>query len=497
MSAHKSAARRPGASGNRPPKPPRLDASSLAGITVLMNPSHLRPGVNSVLAERQFLSGEDRSAPAPPATADITNHIADYDTELNRLAKELGLDIPDSAEPQRAESHAPQRAESHAPQRAESHSHASHAPQQPGPRAEKQKIQDLDFASLVLPTKKSKRTPSVSSASGSASTASGSGSRSGSGSGSGSSEASSCDCESECSSRCSCDCHCDCDSDCSSRCSCDCHSEGTSSSGSRSSRSSNDNDRVDDILDGLETELGIKGDSGRRRRVHSAGVPNPGDRSRRRSSSEISTGDVRDVVAGLRGDGRTPVGAERERLHDLKASKLEQIGQLRMTLEEEDIDCAGIATPTLESSMTDIDEVLNVLRLKNDRNRYSSLAEEVILGVAGGIETVFDGSRSVPLLGWRPDYTGYHNTVNTKLHRMRFETAQLVGTIIERHRVGPTARILMELLPSFFLYPRQQKRQRGVPGLSSDPRIGDTRGALGAIRASDSRAAGLDDLNRF
>lgn len=34
--------------------------------------------------------------------------------------------------------------------------------------------------------------------------------------------------------------------------------------------------------------------------------------------------------------------------------------------------------------MEEIDSVLNILRLKNDRNRYSSLAEEVILGFAEG-----------------------------------------------------------------------------------------------------------------
>lgn len=34
-----------------------------------------------------------------------------------------------------------------------------------------------------------------------------------------------------------------------------------------------------------------------------------------------------------------------------------------------------------------------------------------------------------------------------KLHRMRFEISQVVGNIIEKYNVGPTARIVMELLP--------------------------------------------------
>jgi hypothetical protein len=167
-----------------------------------------------------------------------------------------------------------------------------------------------------------------------------------------------------------------------------------------------------------------------------------------------------------------------------------------MTLEEEGIDCSSVSNPTPESQMKEIDAVLNILRLKNDRNRYSSLAEEVILGVAEGIETVFDGTRAVPLLGWRPDYTGYHSTVNAKLHRMRFETSQVVGNIIEKYNVGPTARIILEMLPSFFLYPRQRRAQRGKPGLSSDPHVADAGGAMTAIRNADMPKS-LEDARRI
>jgi len=202
------------------------------------------------------------------------------------------------------------------------------------------------------------------------------------------------------------------------------------------------------------------------------------------------------VVTDIRGETRTSFGVEAEREQDMKASKLEQIGQLRMTLEEEGIDCESVSNPTSASPMAEIDSVLNILRLKNDRNRYSSLAEEVILGCAEGIETVFDGSREVPLIGWKPDYTGYHSTVNIKLHRMRFETSQVVGNIIQRFNIGPTSRILMELLPSFFLYPRQQRKQRGAPGLSSDPHVADARMAISAIRASDERHS-LDDVRNI
>ena len=307
----------------------------------------------------------------------------------------------------------------------------------------------------------------------------------------GSETGSECDCDDDCPDDCDCDCHeeCDCDDDCPDDCDCDCHEESGSESGSRSGGSSDedgkqaDDENVDRIIEKLESDLGIKTDGRRekhRNRVRSTDVPHVErrDRGERVTDEQERRRHINSVVSDIRGETRTTFGVERERVQDIKSSKLEQIGQLHMTLEEEGIDCGGVFMKdgkkrelSVDSPMEEIDSVLNILRLKNDRNRYSSLAEEVILGFAEGVETVFDGSRSVPVVGWRPDYTGYHNTVNVKLHRMRFETSQVVGNIIEKYNIGPTSRIIMELLPSFFLYPRQQKKQRGTPGLSSDPHV--------------------------
>jgi hypothetical protein len=320
-------------------------------------------------------------------------------------------------------------------------------------------------------------------------------------------DGSECDCDDDCPEECSCECHeeCDCDDDCPEECSCDCHDESGESgeSGDEDDDPDGDDEKVDRIISRLESDLGIHTDGRRERRrlrVRPTEVPHVerrrgGDRDRLTDEQERRR-HINSVVADIRGETRTTFGVERERVQDIKASKLEQIGQLRMTLEDEGIDCSSVSNPNSDSPMAEIDSVLNILRLKNDRNRYSSLADEVILGVAEGIETVFDGTRAVPLLGWRPDYTGYHNTVNVKLHRMRFETSQIVGNIIERYNIGPTARIVMELLPSFFLYPRQQKKERGSPGLSSEPHVGDPRGAFASIRESDQHKD-LNDVRRL
>ena len=79
-------------------------------------------------------------------------------------------------------------------------------------------------------------------------------------------------------------------------------------------------------------------------------------------------------------------------------------------------------------------------------------------------------------MGWKPDYTGYHNTVNIKLHRMRYETSQVVGNIIEKYNIGPTGRIVLQPPPDF-LYPRQQRAQKGTPGSPATP-TSRTRAAL-------------------
>ena len=422
---------------------PRLDATNLAGLTSLMNPQHVRAGVNLEDAEKTVMGKSTRTS-----TRDV-DPVRLYTSELNRLAEDLGIDLLDGAPPL---------------------------------TKSKGKITDL-IDDIDLSPRRRRSASSASSASeeeesGSGEEESGSGEEESGSTESGSTESGSSESGSSESGS----------------------SESGSSESSGSSRGHKKKKGVNRIIDDLEDDLGIRTDGARerhRKQLHTSGLESSerGERSER-SRKGGARDHISSVVADIRGETRTTEGVERERVQDSKASKIEQIGQLRMTLEEEGIDCSSVTMPTSETSLEKIDSVLNILRLKNDRNRYSSLAEEVILGLAEGVETVFDGTRTVPLVGWRPDYTGYHNTVNIKLHRMRFETSQVVGGIIEKYKVGATSRIIMELLPSFFLYPRQQKNQRAAPGLASDPRVSDARSAFSVIRASDERRS-LDEVRNL
>jgi hypothetical protein len=196
--------------------------------------------------------------------------------------------------------------------------------------------------------------------------------------------------------------------------------------------------------------------------------------------------DIVAVLGTMRDETQTFRGDLYEHSRERKGRMIEQISHLRMSLEESNIDCNLIEIPDISWSEDQIRSVLNTLSLKNDRVRYVAMADEVILGIAEGIEALFDGSRSI--FGWQPDYRGYHNTVNAKLYRMRFDTSQVVGSVIEHFRIGPLARIALELLPSFILYPRQRSRQREAPGLQDDPalrRAATQRNAYAEIQRKD------------
>jgi hypothetical protein len=147
---------------------------------------------------------------------------------------------------------------------------------------------------------------------------------------------------------------------------------------------------------------------------------------------------------------------DKEREEDTKTSILEQIDMLRMTLDDDGIDISGVPVVSKNHSINDIQNVYKILRLKNDRNRYCSFAEELILAGAYGLESLFDGEK-VWFGSYRPDLVGWSSTVKVKLRRMRYETSTFVGEIMENYQMSAGMRLVLELLPSIFLYSRSRK----------------------------------------
>lgn len=145
----------------------------------------------------------------------------------------------------------------------------------------------------------------------------------------------------------------------------------------------------------------------------------------------------------------------KESEEDDKSSLLEQIDMLKITLEDDGVDISGIPTINKMSDMKDIQNIYKILRLKNDRNRYCSFAEEIILSGAYGMEYLFNGERE--WWGRKPDLTDWSSTVKIKLRRMRYETSTFVQEVMQEYNMSPAIRLALELIPSMFLYSRNRR----------------------------------------
>ncbi len=145
---------------------------------------------------------------------------------------------------------------------------------------------------------------------------------------------------------------------------------------------------------------------------------------------------------------------DKEQERDDKNSLLEQIDTLRSTLVDDGIDIDSIPNVTRNDSIADIQNVYKILVLKNDRNRYCSFAEELILSAALGMEFLFDGKKD--WFGRNPDLTGWSSTVRVKLRRMRYTTSTFVQEIMQEYHLSSGMRLALELIPSMILYTKQK-----------------------------------------
>ena len=146
---------------------------------------------------------------------------------------------------------------------------------------------------------------------------------------------------------------------------------------------------------------------------------------------------------------------DKEREEDDKSSLLEQIDMLKITLEDDGIDISNVPQIGKSSNMKDIQNIYKILRLKNDRNRYCSFAEELILSGAYGLEYLFDGKKD--WWGRKPDLTDWSSTVKVKLRRLRYETSTFVSEVMHEYNLSPGFRLALELVPSMFLYSRSRR----------------------------------------
>jgi len=180
---------------------------------------------------------------------------------------------------------------------------------------------------------------------------------------------------------------------------------------------------------------------------------------------------ISSVIGNMRGSDATETfSIEKEKEEDTKSQLLEQIDMLRITLEDEGADLSRIPEVNEHSPLDEVHSIHKLLRLKNDRNRYCSFAEEFVMFGAHALEEIFDGKR-VWFNRYSPDLTGWHNTVNVKLRRMRYDTSNLVSGVMQDYNIGSTTRIALELVPSMFLHSKMRRQQFGSQTLYSDDQM--------------------------
>jgi hypothetical protein len=192
-------------------------------------------------------------------------------------------------------------------------------------------------------------------------------------------------------------------------------------------------------------------------------VPKPQTQQTRITDEQKRQTVLRNAIAS---DEGLKFSVEKEKEEDDKAILLEQIDTLLEGLRDDSIDVSRIPHVDSSSSIEDIENVHKTLRLKNDRNRYCSFAEECILAGSGGLEWAFDGKKSY--FGRRPNVDGWSSTVQVKLRRMRYDTSTFVSGVMQDYNLSHGTRIMLELLPSLFLYSKMKRSQETDNLITSD-----------------------------
>jgi hypothetical protein len=140
---------------------------------------------------------------------------------------------------------------------------------------------------------------------------------------------------------------------------------------------------------------------------------------------------------------------------DEQISLTESIDELRRILEEDGEDLSRIPLIDINTPLTTTRRVFKLLRAKRDRISGCLLLEEGILGLAYGLENVFDGKRE--WFGSKIDLVGWPDTIKVKLRRMRYDTSRFISGVMSNYSISPLWRIILELVPSMFLYSRDRR----------------------------------------
>lgn len=141
-----------------------------------------------------------------------------------------------------------------------------------------------------------------------------------------------------------------------------------------------------------------------------------------------------------------------------KSHLLDDIDRLYKSLRIDNQDVSGIQPVNFTSSIEEIKGVHGILTRKNKRSRLVNSSREVLTMLAFGLETLFDGKRE--FFGYKPDLTGWSDTVRVKARRLEYELSSLAESMFDGSNVSNGAIIAFELLPSAVIYSRDRNRTK-------------------------------------
>lgn len=172
-----------------------------------------------------------------------------------------------------------------------------------------------------------------------------------------------------------------------------------------------------------------------------------------------------------------------EEKEEEKEKMIADIDELREELEADDINLSNVPHVDLNSSYHEVVRAYNTLRRKYNRSRCEDMGNGIIMAGARMLEMFFDGKRRY--FGFNPDMTGWHRTVRAKMRRMGYERSVIVSGVMDQYKIGPIQRMLLEFVPSAFLYSMTRREQHGQRNYNPDLSNGDRSQALDDLREFD------------
>lgn len=177
---------------------------------------------------------------------------------------------------------------------------------------------------------------------------------------------------------------------------------------------------------------------------------------------------VEEVVNSMSKSGNNYMSLEKARRDDEKITLLDDIDLLWKSIEQDDARLLhGMEKPTLQDDYETIFNIHKRLQMKNDRNKFSGIADEGILMLAQFAGTVFDGKK-VYFGKYSPDLVGWEEEVRVKNRRYKHDTSTIVGNFFRKYNLGSGLRILLELIPNAIIFSNRKKNNRGKSGIASD-----------------------------